>query len=169
MSGCQKYKFLYSRIAHPHRHITIMGWVYEIVSDIYSIRLLCCWAESCGRNERQERDSRRSTKRSKIRTLVKCYSGFDPAGEPFRIITNGLPELAGASMLERRRFMHQHFDHIRRALMWEPRGHFNMYGCVTTPPVTLGADLGVLFMHNEGYSTMCGHGIIALVTTLVET
>ncbi len=91
------------------------------------------------------------------------------AGEPFRIITNGLPELAGASMLERRRFMHQHFDHIRRALMWEPRGHFNMYGGVVTPPVTPGADLGVLFMHNEGYSTMCGHGIIALVTTLVET
>src|SRR6266849_302528 len=91
------------------------------------------------------------------------------AGEPFRIITNGLPERAGASMLERRRFMHQHFDHIRRALMWEPRGHFNMYGGVVTPPVTPGADLGVLFMHNEGYSTMCGHGIIALVTTLVET
>ena len=53
--------------------------------------------------------------------------------------------------------------------MWEPRGHFDMYGCVLTPPVTPGADLGVLFLHNEGYSTMCGHGVIALVTALVET
>ena len=90
------------------------------------------------------------------------------AGEPLRIITGGLPELPGATILERRRFMQQHFDHFRRALMWEPRGHRDMYGCVLTQPVTPGADFGVLFMHNEGYSTMCGHGIIALVTTLFE-
>ena len=90
------------------------------------------------------------------------------AGEPLRIITGGLPELPGATMLERRRYMLQHFDHIRRALMWEPRGHRDMYGCVLTRPVSSEADLGVLFMHNEGYSTMCGHGVIALVTTLLE-
>ncbi|HEY7348146.1 MAG TPA: proline racemase family protein [Ktedonobacterales bacterium] len=91
------------------------------------------------------------------------------AGEPLRIITGGLPELKGATMLERRRFMQQRYDHIRRALMWEPRGHFNMYGCALTPPITPEADVGVIFMHNEGYSTMCGHGVIALVTALVET
>lgn len=91
------------------------------------------------------------------------------AGEPLRIITGGLPELEGATILERRRFMQQHYDHIRRALMWEPRGHFNMYGCALTPPATPEADLGVIFLHNEGYSTMCGHGVIALVTALVET
>ena len=91
------------------------------------------------------------------------------AGEPLRIITGGLPTLEGNTILERRRFMQQHYDHIRRALMWEPRGHFNMYGCVVTPPVTPEADVGVLFMHNEGYSTMCGHGVIALVTVLMET
>src|SRR6266705_6048787 len=91
------------------------------------------------------------------------------AGEPLRIITGGLPELPGATILERRRYMQQHFDHIRRALMWEPRGHRDMYGCVVTPPVTPEADLGVLFMHNEGYSTMCGHGVIALVNTLLKT
>jgi trans-L-3-hydroxyproline dehydratase len=91
------------------------------------------------------------------------------AGEPLRIITGGLPELEGDTILARRRFMQQHFDHVRRALMWEPRGHFNMYGCALTPPVTPEADLGVIFMHNEGYSTMCGHGVIALVTALVET
>ena len=91
------------------------------------------------------------------------------AGEPLRIITSGLPELVGATILERRQYMRQHFDHVRRALMWEPRGHYDMYGCVVTPPITPEADLGVLFMHNEGYSTMCGHGVIALVTTLLET
>jgi proline racemase len=91
------------------------------------------------------------------------------AGEPLRIITGGLPELPGTTILEKRRYMQQHFDHIRRALMWEPRGHYNMYGCILTRPVTREADLGVLFMHNEGYSTMCGHGVIALVTALLET
>lgn len=91
------------------------------------------------------------------------------AGEPLRIITGGLPSLPGNSMLEKRRYMQRNLDHVRRALMWEPRGHRDMYGCVLTAPVTPGADLGVLFMHNEGYSTMCGHGIIALVTTLLKT
>src|SRR5689334_12920370 len=91
------------------------------------------------------------------------------AGEPLRIIVDGLPTLAGATILERRRFMRERYDHIRRAPMWEPRGHYNMYGCVLTPPATPEADLGVLFLHNEGYSTMCGHGVIALVTALVET
>ncbi len=52
------------------------------------------------------------------------------AGEPLRIITGGLPELKGGSILERRRYMMQHLDHVRRALMWEPRGHYNMYGCI---------------------------------------
>jgi len=91
------------------------------------------------------------------------------AGEPLRIITGGLPELLGATILERRRFMRERLDHVRRALIWEPRGHYDMYGCVVTPPVSAEADLGVLFLHNEGYSTMCGHGVIALVTALLET
>jgi trans-L-3-hydroxyproline dehydratase len=91
------------------------------------------------------------------------------AGEPLRIITGGLPEIQGETILERRRYMLEHLDYIRRAIMWEPRGHYNMYGCLVTEPVTPQADLGILFMHNEGYSTMCGHGIIALVTALLET
>jgi proline racemase len=91
------------------------------------------------------------------------------AGEPLRIITGGLPPLAGSTILDRRRFMQEHYDHIRQALMWEPRGHFNMYGAVLTPPVTSEADFGVLFLNNEGYSTMAGHGVIALVTALVKT
>jgi proline racemase len=91
------------------------------------------------------------------------------AGEPLRIVTGGLPELQGSTMQERRRWLQDRFDDVRRMLMWEPRGHADMYGCVLTPPVTPESDLGVLFMHNEGYSTMCGHGVIALVTALLET
>jgi proline racemase len=100
--------------------------------------------------------------------LVLTTVDTHAAGEPLRIITGGLPSVPGATMLERRRWMREHLDHVRRALMWEPRGHRDMYGCVLTPPVTPEADLGVLFLHNEGYSTMCGHGIIALVTALLE-
>lgn len=91
------------------------------------------------------------------------------AGEPLRIVTGGMRETVGATMLERRRYMEEQLDHVRRALMWEPRGHYDMYGAIVTPPVSAGAELGVLFMHNEGYSTMCGHGVIALVTALIET
>ena len=90
------------------------------------------------------------------------------AGELLRIITSGVPLIPGKTMLERRRFLQEHDDTIRKIVMWEPRGHFNMYGAILTPPVTPEADLGVLFLHNEGYSTMCGHGVIALVTVLIK-
>ena len=91
------------------------------------------------------------------------------AGEPFRVITGGFPDLPGDTILARRRYASEHLDFVRRALMWEPRGHADMYGCIVTPPVTPGADLGVLFMHNEGFSTMCGHGIIGIATVALET
>jgi len=90
-------------------------------------------------------------------------------GEPLRIITGGLPPITGDTILERRRCLRENYDHLRTALMWEPRGHADMYGAIVTDPVTEDADAGVLFMHNEGYSTMCGHGIIALVTVALET
>ena len=89
-------------------------------------------------------------------------------GEPFRVITGGYPELPGESILARRRYAIENLDHLRTALMWEPRGHADMYGCIVTPPVTPEADFGVLFMHNEGYSTMCGHGIIGITTVALE-
>lgn len=98
-------------------------------------------------------------------TTIDCHTG----GEPFRIITGGLPELKGDTILERRRFMIDYLDHLRTALMWEPRGHADMYGCIITPPVSEKADFGVLFLHNEGYSSMCGHGIIGVTTAAVET
>ena len=93
---------------------------------------------------------------------------YHTGGEPLRIVTGGFPELQGESMLERRRHLQREFDHLRRFLMLEPRGHADMYGAVLTPPATADGDIGVLFMHNAGYSTMCGHGIIAIVTAGLE-
>ena len=90
-------------------------------------------------------------------------------GEPFRVVTGGFPALPGDTILAQRRWVKEHVDHLRTALMWEPRGHADMYGCIVTPPATPGADIGILFMHNEGYSTMCGHGIIAVTKVVLET
>ncbi len=91
------------------------------------------------------------------------------AGEPFRVITSGVPEPVGNTILEKRRYAKKHLDGIRKILMYEPRGHADMYGCLVTKPVTKDADFGILFIHNEGFSTMCGHGIIAITTIAVET
>lgn len=89
-------------------------------------------------------------------------------GEPLRVITEGFPELPGRTILDKRRAAQQGADHLRMALMREPRGHADMYGCVLVPASVADADVGVLFLHNEGYSTMCGHGIIGVVTVLLE-
>ena len=78
-------------------------------------------------------------------------------------MTGGVPELEGRSVLERRRWALEHLDDVRRLLVNEPRGHADMYGAFVTPPDDDWADLGVVFFHNEGYSTACGHGTIALV------
>jgi proline racemase len=91
------------------------------------------------------------------------------AGEPLRVVTGGFPDLPGNTVLARRRYAMENLDHLRTALMWEPRGHADMYGCVVTAAVSPEADIGVLFMHNEGYSTMCGHGIIGITTVALET
>lgn len=87
-------------------------------------------------------------------------------GEPLRVITSGLPPLEGRTVLEKRRHFRERYDHLRTGLMWEPRGHADMYGAVVTPSET--ADFDVFFLHNEGYSTMCGHAIIALTTLALE-
>ncbi len=90
------------------------------------------------------------------------------AGEPLRIITGGFPPVPGETLLSKRSYVRDHLDDLRKALMWEPRGHADMYGCLITEPVRSDSHLGVLFMHNEGYSSMCGHGIIALTTAVLE-
>jgi proline racemase len=90
-------------------------------------------------------------------------------GEPVRIVVGGYPDLGGGTILEKRRRARDEHDHIRKLLMLEPRGHADMYGVIPVEPDDPAADLGVLFMHNEGYSTMCGHATIAIGRWAVDS
>ncbi|WP_322096736.1 proline racemase family protein [Pelagibius sp.] len=98
-------------------------------------------------------------------STVEMHTG----GEPVRIVTAGYPDLPGSTLLEKRRAARDHHDALRRLLMFEPRGHAEMYGAVLVEPDHPEADLAVLFLHNEGYSTMCGHAVIALGRWAVDT
>lgn len=89
---------------------------------------------------------------------VEMHTG----GEPLRIVTAGLPVLHGETLLEKRRYLRDNLDHIRKFLIFEPRGHYDMYGVYIVEPDRKEADFGCIFFHNEGYSTMCGHAVIAL-------
>ena len=100
-----------------------------------------------------------------ILSTVEMHTG----GEPTRIIVDGWPAFAGKTLLDKRREAKERFDHLRRGLMLEPRGHDGMYGALLVEPDHPEADLAVLFMHNEGYSTMCGHATIALARWAVES
>ncbi|MER8372740.1 proline racemase family protein [Mesorhizobium sp. M1406] len=91
-------------------------------------------------------------------TVVDMHTG----GEPLRIVTGGYPDIPKGTILEKRAYVRDRLDHLRKILMFEPRGHYDMYGALLVEPDLPGADLAVLFMHNEGYSTMCGHAIVAL-------
>ncbi len=93
---------------------------------------------------------------------------YHAGGEPFRIVTGGVEPLRGETILARRRDALERLDHVRRLLVFEPRGHADMYGCHVVPANDAGADLGVVFFHNAGYSTACGHGTIALVTWALD-
>ena len=90
-------------------------------------------------------------------------------GEPLRIILSGYPELKGNTLLEKRTAAQNHHDELRKVLIWEPRGHADMYGTIIVEPDTTDADFGVIFIHNDGYSTGCGHAVIALTKVFVET
>ena len=98
-------------------------------------------------------------------STIEMHTG----GEPLRIFVDGLPEIKGDSILDKRRYFKENLDFIRTATMWEPRGHADMYGAVLTEPVSEDADFGTFFLHNEGYSTMCGHAIIALTKMVLDT
>ena len=89
---------------------------------------------------------------------VEMHTG----GEPLRIIIAGYPNIEGKTILDKRRYIKQNLDHLRKFLMFEPRGHFDQYGALLVEADVPEADLAVIFMHNEGYSTMCGHAVIAL-------
>ena len=91
------------------------------------------------------------------------------AGEPLRVILSGFPSLKGTSILSKRKELFLNHDSLRRSLMWEPRGHMDMYGALLVEPKMPTSDIGVIFMHNNGYSTGCGHAIIALTKIFVQS
>lgn len=91
-------------------------------------------------------------------SVIDMHTG----GEPVRIVTGGYPAIPPGTILAKRAWVRDNLDHLRKMLMFEPRGHYDMYGALLVEPNLPGADFAVLFMHNEGYSTMCGHAVIAL-------
>lgn len=90
-------------------------------------------------------------------------------GEATRIIYDGFPDLPGKTMMEKKEYLIHHYDHYRKALMLEPRGHRDMFGALLTKPVHEEADTGVIFMDTGGCLNMCGHGSIGTASMLVET
>ncbi len=108
-----------------------------------------------------------SLARARARMTIETID-LHAGGEPIRLIRSGYPRVPMAPILERRRWVRQHADAVRTALMYEPRGHRDMYGAVLLSPHREDADIAVQFLHNEGYARCAGHGIIALTTGLVE-
>lgn len=102
-------------------------------------------------------------------TTMVSTTDYHTAGEPFRIVTAGVATPRGRTAVERRRWAMAHLDGIRALLCREPRGHADMYGCFLAPPDDEDGDLATVFFHNDGFSTACGHGTIALATWAVET
>jgi len=109
------------------------------------------------------KDSKVSGQYTKIKTI-----DMHTCGEPVRVVIDGYPEIEGKAILQKRNFLKDNYDHLRTALMFEPRGHADMYGLVVVEPQNSDSDFGVLFMHNEGYSTMCGHATIAITKLAVQ-
>ena len=91
------------------------------------------------------------------------------AGEATRIVVGGIPHIKGNTMPEKKQYLEDHLDHIRTAIMLEPRGHNDMFGSVMTQPCDPDADFGIIFMDGGGYLNMCGHGSIGAMTVAVET
>jgi proline racemase/trans-L-3-hydroxyproline dehydratase len=90
------------------------------------------------------------------------------SGEPTRIVLSGLPPIQGSTMAEKQQYMIDHLDHFRTLLMQEPRGHRDMFGAIITPPTTDRSQYGIIFIHNSGYVSMCGHATIGITKTLIE-
>lgn len=87
-------------------------------------------------------------------------------GEPTRVIVDGWPQPSGATMQERRDDLRQNYDHLRRAVVCEPRGHSAIVGALITPPVNPESLAGIVFFNNGTYLGMCGHGLIGVVRTM---
>jgi proline racemase len=113
----------------------------------------------------QEFEQWQATQHKVCINTLDCHTG----GEPLRIITSGWPDLQGETILAKRGNCQQNYDHLRTALMFEPRGHTDMYGALIVDAERDNSHFGAIFMHNEGYSTMCGHAVIALAKFAVES
>ncbi|RCW47376.1 MULTISPECIES: proline racemase [unclassified Halanaerobium] len=103
--------------------------------------------------------------------FIKSIQAVDShtMGEPTRIITSGVPKVPGKNMAEKKAYLEEYLDNIRTTVMFEPRGHNDMFGSIILPPTTEEADLGIVFMDGGGYLNMCGHGSIGAATVAVET
>ncbi len=103
--------------------------------------------------------------------FVKSIQAIDShtMGEPTRIVTGGLPNIPGKTMVEKKEYLEKNLDYMRQAIMLEPRGHNDMFGSVLTNACTEDADFGIIFMDGGGYLNMCGHGSIGAVTAAIET
>lgn len=102
---------------------------------------------------------------SHVFRTIESHTG----GNPTRTIVSGVPRLLGATMMDKVHYFQTHYDWIRTALMYEPRGHGVMSGCVLTDPVHPEADYGVIYIEVGGYLPMCGHDTIGLVTALIDS
>ena len=103
----------------------------------------------------------------KFKHMITCVDAHT-GGEPLRIVTSGFPPIPGKTILEKRKYVLENLDHLRKMIMLEPRGHSGMYGCLLCDPVTEDGDFAVLFTHNEGLSSMCGHAVIAICKVAIE-
>ena len=103
--------------------------------------------------------------------LNKMISVIDThtAGEAARLVTAGIPKIPGKDMVEKKQYFIEHLDDVRKSVMFEPRGHQDMFGAFLLPPTKEEADFGLVFMDTGGYFNMCGHNTIAAVTAAVET
>ena len=89
-------------------------------------------------------------------------------GEFCRMVIGGFPEPEGNTMIEKKKWMEKNYDNVRTALMFEPRGHHDMFGAFLCEPINKEADFGVMFMDTGGYLNMCGHCTIGAVTVAIE-
>ena len=103
----------------------------------------------------------------KFKHYIQCIDAHT-GGEPLRIVTSGFPPIPGKTILDKRKYVLENLDHLRKLIMLEPRGHSGMYGCILCDRVTEDGDFAVLFTHNEGLSSMCGHAVIAISKVAIE-
>ena len=90
-------------------------------------------------------------------------------GNPTRVVVGGFPYIPGKTMMGKVKYVRENLDDLVTGILWEPRGHDDMFVAIVTPPTNSRADLGIIYRGAYDYMTMCGHGTIGAVTVAVET